>query len=180
MNRENRENGEGLGEGEARENRKNGKNRKTRKPKEMRSTTHSVSCTALEWERMRERAREAGKPISRFLVERALTVDPGSRGTAADAPQELVLGAGEQGELHDNLAAFAALMSEQMFQDDPLRPNLPAMIRALFETRLDEMTRTGRYGEMKALLDEVIGPAESGRIANAAYERNLPGRGERD
>ena len=42
------------------------------------------------------------------------------------------------------------------------------------------MTRTGRYGEMKALLDEVIGPAESGRVANAAYERNLPGNRERE
>lgn len=52
--------------------------------------------------------------------------------------------------------------------DPTYQSNLPAMIRALFETRLDEMTRTGRYGEMKALLDEVIGPAESGRIANAA------------
>ena len=167
-------------DGDRREEREERKKRKTRKPKEMRSTTHSVSCTPLEWERIRERALEEGKPVSRYLVERALTVEPGSRGEVVDAPSELVLGASEQSELHDNLAAFAALMSEQMFQDDPLHPNLPAMIRALFETRLDEMTRTGRYGEMKALLDEVIGPAESGRVANAAYERNLPGNRERE
>ena len=88
---------------------------------------------------------EEGKPISRYLVERALTVEPGSRGEVVDTPPELVLGAREQCELHENLASFAALMSEQMFQDDPLHPNLPAIIRALFETRLDEMMRTGRY-----------------------------------
>lgn len=118
--------------------------------------------------------------MSRYLVERAQTVDPGSREEAVDTPSELVLGASEQCELHENLASFAALISEQMFQDDPLKPNLPAIVRALFETRLDEMTRTGRYGEMKALLDEVIGPTESGRVANAAYKRNLPGNWERE
>ena len=141
----------------------------------MRSTTHSVSCTPLEWERIRERALEEGKPVSRYLVEHALTVGPGSRGEAVGAPPELVLGASEQSELHDNLAAFAALMSEQMFQDDPLHPNLPAMIRAPFEAQLDEMTRTGRYGEMKALLDEVIGPAESGRVATPPTCATCPG-----
>ena len=126
--------------------------------------------------------------MSRYLVERAQTVDPGSRapGEAVDTPSELVLGAripkeSEQCELHENcVASFAALISEQMFQDDPLKPNLPAIVRALFETRLDEMTRTGRYGEMKALLDEVIGPTESGRVANAAYKRNLPGNWSRE
>ena len=60
-----------------------------------------------------------------------------------------------------------------MFQDDPLHPNLRVVIRALSETRLDEMTRTGRNVEMKALIDEVIGPDESGRVANGAYEINL-------
>ena len=46
---------------------------------------HSLSCTDTEWERVRERADAAGLSMSRYLVERALTVELPRDGTARSA-----------------------------------------------------------------------------------------------
>ena len=46
-----------------------------RRPRTPGQMVHSVSATDLEWERVRERADTAGLSISRYLVERALTVE---------------------------------------------------------------------------------------------------------
>ena len=53
---------------------------------------HSLSCSDAEWERVRERADAAGLSISRYLVERAMTVElprgaPPPRRAAPPAPR---------------------------------------------------------------------------------------------
>ncbi len=63
----------------------------------MRPVMHSISCTDLEWEQIRERAQEAGLSISRYLVECGLA---GKR----EPPPNLVLGEAEQRTLHDRIA----------------------------------------------------------------------------
>ena len=58
---------------------------------------HSLSCTDTEWERVRERADAAGLSMSRYLVERALTVElPRDGDGKIGPPPRLVLSEGEQ------------------------------------------------------------------------------------
>ncbi|MCY4502386.1 MAG: hypothetical protein OXE57_12585 [Alphaproteobacteria bacterium] len=62
-----------------------------------RSVSHSLSCTALEWERIRELAELAGKPMSRFVVDRVLGRDGADDTEAGDA---LVLDERQQRAMH--------------------------------------------------------------------------------
>ena len=135
-----------------------------------RRKSHSISCSRLDWERIRERALEAGKPMSRYIVERALTVTPGQE---PGASQQLVLGAQEQRRLLDVVLGMAELLSGAMAPEGEDRPGLPGAVRALFEAKMDEMARTGRYREMKALLDTVIRDERAATVADEVYERSL-------
>lgn len=132
------------------------------------ATSHSISCSRLDWERIRERAREAGKPMSRYIVERALSVTPGPE---PEAPERLVLEPEEQRRLLDAVLRTAELLSGAMAPEGEDRPGLPGALRALFEAKMDEMARTGRYQEMKALLDGVLRDERAARIADDVYER---------
>jgi len=92
--------------------------------------------------------------ISHYLVERALTGTPHPE---PGGSQNLVLTAEERRRLLDTVLRTAAL--------------LPGAVRALFEAKMDEMVRTGRYGEMRALLDTVLGTERAAGIADHVYER---------
>ena len=132
--------------------------------------SHSISCSQLDWERIRDRAREAGRPMSRYIVERALSARPAPE---PGAPEHLVLSAEEQRRLLESVLRMAELLSGAMVPVADGRPGLPGAVRALFETKMDEMARTGRYREMKALLDTVIRDERAARIADDIYERSL-------
>ena len=134
-----------------------------------RRKSHSISCSRLDWERMRERALEAGKPMSRYIVERALSGTPGPEPGASG---RLVLDAGEQRRLLDTVLGMAELLSGAMAPEGEDRPGLPGAVRALFEAKMDEMARTGRYREMRALLDAVLRDERAARIADGVYERS--------
>ena len=58
-----------------------GRRTRERSPARAAAEACSISCTDLEWERARADAERRGLSISRYLAERALTVDP-----AADCP----------------------------------------------------------------------------------------------
>ena len=140
------------------------------KPPRERVRNRSISCSRLDWLRIGERAQEAGQPISRYVVARALS------GTAAPRPepgtaQPLVLDAEEQRRLLDGVLRMADLLSGAMVPAGTDRPGLPGAVGALFEAKLDEMMRTGRYGEMRALLDRVLGKERAEGIADGVYER---------
>lgn len=134
--------------------------------------SHSISCSQLDWERIRERAREAGRPMSRYIVERAVSARPAPE---PSAPEPLVLNAAEQRRLLESVLNMAELLSGAMAVADG-RPGLPGAVRALFEAKMNEMARTGRYREMKALLDTVMRDERAARIADDIYERS-PGTG---
>lgn len=133
------------------------------------TTSHSISCSRLDWERIRERAREAGKPMSRYIVERTLSVTPGPE---PEAPERLVLEPEEQRRLLDAVLRAAELLSGAMAPEGEDGPGLSGALRALFEAKMDEMARTGRYQEMKALLDGVLRDERAARIADGVYERS--------
>ena len=108
--------------------------------------------------------------MSRYIVERALTVTPGPE---PGASQQLVLDAQEQRRLLDAVLGMAKLLSGAMAPQGDDRPGLPGAVRALFEAKMEEMARTGRYREMRALLDTVIRDERAARVADEIYERSL-------
>ena len=111
--------------------------------KEERETvkTHSVSCTRLDWERLRECARREGMSISRFVVDRALHRDPGE---SDGQPQDLALTGDGQRTLHVRVTALADLLLPLLEQVDAQQPNLPNAVRVLFrhEARRDDPDQT--------------------------------------
>ena len=138
------------------------------KPPREKVRNRSISCSRLDWLRIAERAQEAGQPISRYVVARALSGTPAPKPSAA---QPLVLDAEEQRRLLDGVLRMADLLSGAMAPAGTDRPGLPGAVGALFEAKLDEMARTGRYGEMRALLDRVLGEERAEGIADGVYAR---------
>ncbi len=138
------------------------------RPPRERVRNRSISCSRLDWLRIGERAGEAGQPISRYVVARALSGTPAPKPSAA---QPLVLDAEEQRRLLDGVLRMADLLSGAMAPEGEDRPGLPGAVGALFAAKLDEMARTGRYAEMRALLDRVLGEERAEGIADDVYAR---------
>ena len=147
--------------------------RRAVKPAREKVRNRSVSCSRLDWERIRERAAAAGKPMSRYIVERALSAMPAAEPPASEP---LVLTAEEQRRLLDTAQRLEDLLSGAAAPEGDGRPGLPAAAGFLFEAKLDDMLRTGRYREMRALLDRVAGDERAARIADEGYERHRRGQ----
>ena len=137
-----------------------------------RAVSHSLSCTALEWERIRDLADDAGTSMSRFIVDRVLGRD-GSDGDGSDG-DALVLDPGQQRAMHDAALRAEALMVRLVGRPDPASPDVPDVpdaVRALFEARLEDMVRTGRLEAAKVLLASIVGPERAARILGPIVER---------
>ena len=134
-----------------------------------RAVSHSLSCTALEWERIRDLADDAGTSMSRFIVDRVL----GRDGSDGDGPggDALVLDAGQQRAMHDAALRAEALMVRLVGRPDPASPDVPDAVRALFEGRLEDMVRTGRLEAAKVLLASIVGSERAARILGPIVER---------
>ncbi len=90
-----------------------------RRPRAPGQMVHSVSATDLEWERVRERADAAGLSISRYLVERALTVElrRDAKGGSGPPPR-LVWSEAEQREMRDRIAEIHDRVSTGSAKED--------------------------------------------------------------
>ena len=129
-----------------------------RKPRErQRGRSYTISCTDAEWEAVRAGAAKAGKRISPWFVECALTVDPWP-----ERRRRLVLDAGQQravvrgvGEIARGLGAEPGRVSGA--------PQFVEELRALFERRVRGM----RPDRAKDLLREVFGEERAAAIAAA-------------
>ncbi len=138
--------------------------RERKAPEEL-SVSHSISCTPLQWARMRELAERAGMRTSPYIVGRVLK--RGGFG-AGEAGHALVLDRKQQRATHDAaLGAEAALSGLSGEASAGLR----GTVAPLFEARLDEMAREGRGKEMEALLARIIGPERAADIARRAAMR---------
>ena len=105
--------------------------------------TYTISATDEEWEAIRAGAARAGKRISAWAVECALTVDPLPRQS-----RRLVLDEKQQRSMSRSMDAHARSLCA-----DPDEPSaLADGLRALLAARLGAMTRQGRHGETVALL----------------------------
>ena len=138
--------------------------RERKAPEEL-SVSHSISCTPLQWARMRELAERAGMRTSPYIVGRVLK--RGGFG-AGEAGHALVLDGKRQRDMLDAaLGAEAALSGLSGEASAGLR----GTVALLFEARLDDMAREGRGKEMEALLASITGPEHAARIARRAAMR---------
>ena len=130
----------------------------------------SFSCTPAEWEQIRARAKREGTTVSAYVIERGLTVTPTMR---KPGEARLVIPESAQTHLFAEVTRLCRTLSEQLEADDPERPGLISAIRSLFEAKVQELLRTGRYEELVDVLKPVVGDARAAKIAAEAYETYL-------
>ena len=124
---------------------------------------HSISCTDVEWERVRVLADRRGLSISRYFVECGLTVGPT---TEAPTPPRLVLDEAEQRRLHESVVRIAERTAAAESEEAVLM-RIRNALAFLVEVRMREMVRDAREYELKALLADLFGE----RAATATVER---------
>ena len=139
---------------------------------EERVAMHSISCSRLEWERIRACAEREGVSMSKFLVDRALSRNPPAR--VKNQPR-LVLTEEEQRTLLDTVKAVAAAVRTLEGTEGPEgTPGFAETLRVLFEVRLDAMTRSGKHKTMADWLEKVLQDSRAARIEEEVYRRNRP------
>ena len=136
----------------------------------------SISCTDTEWTRIKLAAEQAGaKSTARFLVDRALRVD--LPGPGEDTPQTLVLDAGEQRGLLDQVAKI-----EKSLRDGPVPEALLEQVQRrvafLLHAFVADLVRAGQDELVMATAHEVLGQ-EAVPAVRAWIERSRPGGGPR-
>ncbi len=139
---------------------------KPRKAPEERSVSHSISCTPLQWARMRALAEGAGMRTSPWIVGRVLKREGfGAAGHALELDGE------QQRAMRDAAADAEAALSRLSANSDEASAGLRETVALLFEARLAEMAREGRREEMETLLAAVIGPERAAAIARRVRAR---------
>ena len=150
-----------------------------RRPRNPATMVHSLSCTDTEWERVRERADAAGLSMSRYLVERALTVElPRDGDGKIGPPPRLVLSEGEQREMHERIAhVFGRMSTGSAEEDGSVLARLGGSVSRLAGAAMLDMVRDGRTRQVIALLAVHFGEEEAVRTAERfvawARERGL-------
>ncbi len=127
----------------------------------------SLSCTDVEWEQVRERADAAEQSMSRYLVERALTVElPRDGDGRIGPPPRLALSEGEQREMHERIERIHARMSTGSSEEDrSILARLGDSVWLVKSAAMFDLAREGRTREMIALLAMHHGEEEAARIA---------------
>ena len=120
--------------------------------------SYTISCTDAEWEAVRAGAARAGKRISPWFVECALTVDPWP-----EKHRRLVLDAGQQRAVVRGVGEIARGLGAEPGRAGGEKPVFIEELRALFERRLRGM----RPDRAKDLLREVFGEERAAAIAAA-------------
>ena len=138
-----------------------------RRPRNPATMVHSLSCTDTEWERVRERADAAGLSMSRYLVERALTVElPRDGDGKIGPPPRLVLSEGEQQHIHERIERIYARMSTGSGEEDrSVLAQLGGSVSRLAGAAMLDLIRDGRTRQMIALLAEQYGEEDAAGIA---------------
>ena len=127
----------------------------------------SLSCTDVEWEQVRERADAAEQSMSRYLVERALTVElPRDGDGRVGPPPRLVLSEGEQRQMHEWIEHINARMSTGSSEEDPsILARLRNSVGLVASAAMLDLVREGRTRQLIALLAEILGEEEAARTA---------------
>ena len=141
-----------------------------RKPpvrKESRGRTYTISCTDEQWAAIQDGAERAGKKVSTWFVECALTVDPWPR-----KHRRLVLNEREQRRHARAVAAGARNLGAD---EAGGTSDVVADLKTLMAARLHEMDRRGRRVHAMALLRRAFGD-EAARTVAAAFLPEAPAK----
>ena len=130
------------------------------------SKVHSISCTDLEWVRIKERSQRRGLSVSRYCVERALSGNP----TGAP-PSPLVLSEAQQRELYEQVGRIEARTLAATDAMEPLTERVRDAVAFLVEARMREMVRDGRAGEMGEIAADVLGAAVGPALVESFQRR---------
>ena len=125
---------------------------------------HSISCTDLEWERIRERAERAGLRISPYIVKRGLA-------GKTDRPPSLVLGEAEQRALHDRIARIEERVLGGARPDSNMLRDLRVRLTLLLVNMLVEHHAQDR--DPRWLLSEWLGEDKASEIIES-YREFIP------
>jgi hypothetical protein len=120
--------------------------------------TYTISATDGEWEAIRAGALRAGKRISVWAVECALTVDPLPRQS-----RRLVLDEKQQRYISRSMDGVA----RSLCADGDVPGGLADDLRRLLAARLGAMARQGRRDEALSLLRETFGERRAAIVAAA-------------
>ena len=124
---------------------------------------YSLSCTDSDWGRVRVLAERKGLSISRYMVERGLTVNPE---TEPEPPPRLVLDEAEQRTLLDRVAAIAERTAEAG-TDEAVMTRIRNSLAFLAEETMRTMMREGREKELREMLTDLFGE----QVAAATVDR---------
>ena len=139
--------------------------KKPRARKESRGRTYTISCTDEQWAAIQDGAERAGKKVSTWFVECALTVDPWPR-----KHRRLVLNEREQ---RRHARAVAASARNLGVDEAGGAGDVGADLRALMAARLRGMDRRGRRADALALLCRAFGDEAAHTVA-AAFLPDVP------
>ena len=128
-----------------------------------RPRAYSLSCTDSDWGRVRVLAERKGLSISRYMVERGLTVNPE---TEPEPPPRLVLDEAEQRTLLDRVAAIAERTVEAG-TDEAVMTRIRNSLAFLAEETMRTMMREGRGEELREMLTDLFGE----QVAAATVDR---------
>ena len=135
--------------------------------KGQRGRTYTISCTDEQWAAIQDGAERAGKNVSTWFVECALTVDPWPR-----KHRRLVLNEREQRRHARAVAASARnLGADEAGEAD----DVGADLRALMAARLRGMDRRGQRVRALALLRRAFGD-EAAQTVAAAFLPDAPAK----
>ena len=133
--------------------------------KESRGRTYTISCTDEQWAAIQDGADRAGKNVSTWFVECALTVDPWPR-----KHRRLVLNEREQ---RRHARAVAASARNLGADEAGGAGDVGADLTALMSARLRGMDRRGRRADALALLRRAFGD-EAAQTVAAAFLPEAP------
>ena len=139
-----------------------------------RPRAYSLSCTDTDWGRVRVLAERKGLSISRYMVERGLTVDPE---TEPEPPPRLVLDEAEQRTLLDRVAAIAERTVEAG-TDEAVIARVRNSLAFLAEEAMRTMMREGRGEELREMLTDLFGEQVAAATVDRLRARTSAGSSE--
>ena len=116
---------------------------------------HSLSCPDSTWERVKTLAREEGVSVSRWLVTRALAIDPAVL-TRGSVPAPTVPGHLDLDEVRRRLRRIEERIVGRDAAVEPLTGQAPRALAFLAAAAMERMIREGRADEILSIAGDLF------------------------
>ena len=117
--------------------------------------TFYISCTDGQWAEAKGRAAAARMKTSPWLVERALNADLAIFDEGPE-PERLVLSAGNQESLADNVELMTEFV-EELFDENAIE-RIGNQVAFMCDVKVTEMIAGGRIDEVFLAFEKLVGP----------------------